>query len=205
MFEHVMSNVWACYTAEPRSFSPAGIRKGRFAPFYLVRFQIPVFWPKEGPGVAGPQRSGKRKPLPVFSPYTHTPSELACSLAATLRAKNSLIPERQESALGCVLYKRQGVGTRGAGGGGRGGAAGEGGAPQSRLPAVVKTELGRGAQTSAAALQKPGSLAKCGRSCQRGVPYFPGQARSSSAATAGLLIRCEQRSQESLISTLLTP
>lgn len=100
---------------------------------------------KRGAPVAGWQISGNRRPLPVLSPYTHTPLELACSLAAALPAKNSPIPESHKSALGCVLYKRQGVGTRGEGGGG------EGGAPQSRLPAVVKAELGRGAPTSAAA------------------------------------------------------
>lgn len=49
-------------------------------------------------------------------PSTHTPSELARSLARALLPQNSPVPESREFSPRRLLYKRQGVGTRGGGG-----------------------------------------------------------------------------------------
>lgn len=114
-----------------------------------------------------------------LSPYTHTPSELARSLARALLPKNSPVLESHESTPRRILYKRQGVGTRRVG-------AGEGGASQSRLPAVVKGELGRGAPTSAAGWQNPGEPRVVRASVSAGRTLAPpGQGGPAGAAVAG--------------------
>lgn len=151
--------------------------EGRLFPFN--QFSGSYYFVK---GTASRSQAEEREPMALtcsLSPYTHTPSELARSLARALLPKNSRVPESRERTPRRLLYKRQGVGTRGAG-------AGEGGAAQSRLPAVVKGELGRGAPTSAAGWQNPGEPSGEWASVSAGRPSAPlGQAGPAGAARAG--------------------
>lgn len=98
-----------------------------------------------------------------LSPYTHTPSELARSLARAPLPKNSRVRSR-DSTPG-VFYSQGKVWARGGRGRGRGAWAGVGGAALSRPPAVVKGELGGGARTSAEVVKTPASPVETARAC----------------------------------------
>lgn len=98
--------------------------------------------------MAREQRSGNRGPLPALSLHPHPLG--ARPLPRSRSPPRQLSgPREPRSSPRRVLYKRQGVGTRGAG-------ATRAGPIRSHPPPVVKGELGRGAPTSAAGWQSPG-------------------------------------------------
>lgn len=101
---------------------------------------------KRGAPVAGWQISGNRRPLPVLSLSTPTPPWSSPAPSLPLSRQRTLRSQRATNQHWGAFYINDKVWARGRREGG-----GEGGAPQSRLPAVVKAELGRGAPTSAAA------------------------------------------------------
>lgn len=137
--------------------------------------------PKGGPEWLASGGAGTDGPY-LLSPYTHTPSELARSLARALLPKNSPVPESREFSPRRILYKRQGVGTRGAG-------AGEGGARTEPPAGCSKRRARQGRADVSRRLAKPRRAQR--RAGKRGgraslySPAPPGQAGPAGAAGAG--------------------
>lgn len=103
--------------------------------------------PKGGPEWLAGGGAGTDGPY-LLSPYTHNPSKLARSLARALLPKNSPVPESREFSPRRILYKRQGVGTRGAG-------AGEGGARTEPPAGCSKRRARQGRADVSLRLAKP--------------------------------------------------